>query len=279
MIKLVLSDMDNTLLPFGDSQVCEETIQAIRRLIDAGIHFAPATGRGYADVSQFFTLDPSVLTTAITCNALEVWLDNAPVFQKFFSQEELERIACCLSTLDDAAVVITGNDPKPWIIGLQKADTSRLDSPGAFPNGYHLTDTIPEVQTLNVGVVFNSNRMDPKDVQQKLAQAVPSLDFLYTYADWFDVTPKGWSKADGVHILMDALHITKDEIVVFGDGINDLSIISALPHSVAVANAVPEVAAAARYHIGKSSEYAVALACNQIADVAGTDVLPEFMCL
>ena len=78
---------------------------------------------------------------------------------------------------------------------------------------------------------------------------------------------------------MDALHITEDEIVVFGDGINDLSLIRALPHSVAVANAVPEVAAAARYHIGKSSEYAVALACNQIADVAGTDVLPEFMCL
>ena len=277
MIKLVLTDMDNTLLPFGDAQISQDTVCAIHRLLDEGIHFAPATGRGYQDLSAFFKPDPSILTTAIACNALEVWLDNKPVFQKFFSAEDLQIIARCLSDIDDAGLVITADDPRPWIVGLHVKDTSKLDSPGAFPSGYILTDTIPEVQTLNVGVVFDSERIDPQDMQKRLAQVAPTLDFLYTYTDWLDVAPKGWSKADGVPILMDALHITKDELVVFGDGINDLSIMRALPNSVAVANAVPEVAAAARYHIASSSEYAVARACHQIADAAKTGMLPEFM--
>lgn len=269
--------MDNTLLPFGDAQVSKETICAIRRLMDAGIHFAPATGRGFSDLAQFFKLDQTVLTTAITCNALEIWLDNRPILQKYFSQADLENIARCVCDIDGAALVVTGDDPKPWIIGLHGKGNSKLDSPGAFPSGYILTEELPEIQTVNVGVLFDSDLIRKEDIEQQLMYEVPSLDFLYTYIDWFDVTPKGWSKTQGAQILMDALGLIKEEVVVFGDGVNDLSIISALPHSVAVANAEPVVAAAARYHIGQSADYAVAKAFNQIADVAGTGELPEFM--
>ena len=75
--------------------------------------------------------------------------------------------------------------------------------------------------------------------------------------DWAQ-TSLGYSKADGVRILCEALGIGTDEVVVFGDGGNDLEMLGAVENSVAVANATPEVLAAARWHIGSCADEAVA---------------------
>jgi hydroxymethylpyrimidine pyrophosphatase-like HAD family hydrolase len=53
--------------------------------------------------------------------------------------------------------------------------------------------------------------------------------------------------------------------------------IEAVPNSVAVSNASPEVARAARWHIGSSADDAVADALFQIAEAAETGELPAFM--
>ena len=48
MIKLLLSDMDGTLLPFGATTVSQRTHEAILAAQQAGIHFGPASGRDRA---------------------------------------------------------------------------------------------------------------------------------------------------------------------------------------------------------------------------------------
>ena len=53
--------------------------------------------------------------------------------------------------------------------------------------------------------------------------------------------------------------------MVFGDAGNDLPLFSAVPNSVAVANAQPEAAAAARWHIGRCEDDAVAAAIEALA--------------
>ena len=53
--------------------------------------------------------------------------------------------------------------------------------------------------------------------------------------------------------------------MVFGDAGNDLSMLSHVPDSVAVANATPEAAAAARWHIGACADDAVADAVLALA--------------
>lgn len=54
MIKLILADMDGTLLPFGSRVVSERTHSAILSALDAGIAFGPASGRDYADLADAF---------------------------------------------------------------------------------------------------------------------------------------------------------------------------------------------------------------------------------
>ena len=59
MIKLILADMDGTLLPFGSRVGSERTHSAILSALDAGIACGPASGRDYADLAVrggFYTL-------------------------------------------------------------------------------------------------------------------------------------------------------------------------------------------------------------------------------
>ena len=60
MIKLVLTDLDNTLIPhrpgeaFHEAVLSDEGVAAIRALLDEGVHFGPATGRAPSSMAETF---------------------------------------------------------------------------------------------------------------------------------------------------------------------------------------------------------------------------------
>ena len=54
MIRLIASDIDGTLLPYGEQAISEEVFQEIRRLERRGILFCPASGRQYTSVRKLF---------------------------------------------------------------------------------------------------------------------------------------------------------------------------------------------------------------------------------
>ena len=57
MIKLVLSDMDETLKRANEPLVPKRTLKAITALKEAGIDFGPATGRSAYDALPFYGFD------------------------------------------------------------------------------------------------------------------------------------------------------------------------------------------------------------------------------
>ena len=68
-----------------------------------------------------------------------------------------------------------------------------------------------------------------------------------------------------MQLICDRLGIGLDEVVVFGDSGNDVEMLSYVPNSVAVENASPEAAAAARWHIGSVDDDAVPAAIEELA--------------
>ena len=57
----------------------------------------------------------------------------------------------------------------------------------------------------------------------------------------FELVPKGFSKATGIQLLMDYLHVQADDCYAFGDSINDLEMLRFVQHSVGMGNSVKEV--------------------------------------
>lgn len=64
------------------------------------------------------------------------------------------------------------------------------------------------------------------------------------------ITPPGITKATGIGRICEAYGIEIDNVMMVGDGLNDLPAIKAVGHPVAMGNAEDEVKAAARYHVG-----------------------------
>ena len=91
MIKLVLSDMDNTLIPLGQ-RVSPRTVEAIHAVLDAGVRFGPATGRDYVELSRLFRMHEECFMTGIFSNGKRVRLDGRYVSTTLIPHDQLVRI-------------------------------------------------------------------------------------------------------------------------------------------------------------------------------------------
>jgi len=72
-----------------------------------------------------------------------------------------------------------------------------------------------------------------------------SLSCMFTGSFYFEFTAKGIDKAKALDTVFKPMGITADEIISFGDGHNDMSIIEYAGIGVAMANAVDDLKAAA----------------------------------
>lgn len=276
MIKLVLSDLDSTLIWQEDHTVTPFALEAIHRLQESGVHFVPCTGRIYRDLPKMFAGDESACATAVTSNGQLVYLDGELVEKVPIAREALLAVADELSGVADAYLVVEYG-------GEKVAVGTDLGFVLAHPdNFWRVESALPDVPEepcykANVRVVGSFERC--QEVADALSRACPSLDFVCPMpgTPHIDLTPSGFGKDHGGDFLMGRLGLTPDEVCCFGDAENDLAVLRHYPHSVAVANAVPSVIEAARWHIGPAREESVALALLDIAEATAAGRMPAFM--
>ena len=276
MIRLVLTDLDDTLIPFGSRCASKKALAAIHAAQDAGVHFAPCSGRPAEFLHALFDEDDEAWSTAVLVNGQEVRLDGRVAFQKTLPYDtlvELGRFA--LEFENTGLVVMVGG--REVAIGVSEATVAA--HPDVFVSNPPVLSKLPEGNYVKAILYVGGGRGQVERVCALCAERFPDLSFTTPTAGEpvIDVMPLGWSKAKGADKLRELLGITREEVCIFGDAANDLPIFAEYPHSVAVANATPEVLADARYRIGACAEDAVADALFQIAEAAHTGKLPTFM--
>lgn len=89
--------------------------------------------------------------------------------------------------------------------------------------------------------------------EKQYEQAFNDFDFVRWHPVSVDVLPKGGSKANGIKMIVDKLGFPEDRQYAFGDGLNDLEMLSTIKNSIAMGNAVEQVKSVAK-HITKSVE-------------------------
>lgn len=276
MIRLVLSDLDATLIWRDDHVISRFALDAVRALQDAGVHFAPCTGRIYRDLPQMFAGDESACSTAVTSNGQLVYLDGELVEKVELDHGALVEAASALAGVEGAYLVVEYGGEKVAV----GADLSYVL---AHPDNFWRVETaVPAVPDdpcykANVRVVGSFDRC--REVASLLADRLPGLDFVCPMpgTPHIDITPHGFGKDHGGDFLMERLGLTPDEVCCFGDAENDLAVLRHYSHSVAVANAVPAVRACARHHIGPADEESVAHALLDIAEATAAGRMPSFM--
>lgn len=279
MIKLVLSDMDNTLIPFGESRASERTVAAIHELMDAGVRFGPATGRDYYELLRFFRMDESCFQTGILSNGKRVRLDGSYVRTVLIPHDALVKIDEALRPEKGMFLVCYPEQTNllnpAYGVGTTTEELAVFEARTRFTGV--VVDEVPDEDFIAATIACPGppERMDR--CRQIVAEAAPEMRIVSPIPEWFDIMPQGVSKAAGLDPLLEALDITTDEVAVFGDAENDLEILRRVRHSVAVANATDEVLATANYRVGAAADEGVADALLEIARAARAGEMPAFL--
>lgn len=261
-IRLILSDIDGTLLPFGQRVVSPRVIDAFHAAMRAGIHVGPASGRGISHVVPTFGGDEACVATALGTNGMQVYLDGELVHEEHLSHQALAHVAEVIRDVPGTgAIVFDGGTP--LLVQGSRADLA-LSFPMYAEQALDATG-IPEFPIVKMNVFCTGDLADSQRLFELVSREVPELDFNVPLARFLNITPKGYSKVSGIHILCERLGIGIEQVVTFGDGGNDLEMVAGVPNGVAVAGAVPEVAAAARWHVGPCEEDAVPAAIEALA--------------
>lgn len=260
--KLVLTDIDGTILPRGERVVSARTVAAFHAALDAGMVVGPASGRGYAWVPGFFDGDAACCATALATNGMQIYLHGEKVMEQTLPAAALERVRA-IAAGTPAAGLVCFDDATPLLVAGTREDLTR-----AFPvYGERCVELgrLPDFDVVKANAFSGADEGAMAELVERLNAEVGALDVDRAMPTYSNIMPRGWNKGTAVTWLAERLGIGLDEVVVFGDADNDLPMFEAVPNSVAVAGATPRAAAAARWHIGACEDDAVASAIEALA--------------
>ena len=253
-MKLILSDIDGTILPFGERVVSTRTREAFHAALAKGMYVGVASGRAMPWVQATFGGDELCTSTALVTNGMEVYLGGELIHCEVLARDALEHVARVLSDIPDTGLIIFEGLNVHLVTGNREI---LADSFSEYARAPLPSVGIPDIDVVKANIFCPIDMACTQQLLEHMRREVPELGFNLPVAGFLNITPKGYSKASGIDILCGRLGIGLDEVVVFGDANNDLEMIEHVPNSVAVANATDEIKAAARWHVGDCGDEAV----------------------
>jgi len=243
MIKLIVSDVDGTLVPEGTNNINPELFELILRLKKKGVYFAVASGRHKCSIEKIFApvkedifyITSNGAYTGTCHQKMSVSYMPEDVCQKLFSDfKTLEPYPFMAEAPEDAYTSCP--DPEFTRILTEDYDyhVTACASPEDFGNDIIKFSIYHPENVLN----FDQNLL-------KKWNKICKCSISGTH--WIDFIPQGTNKGSALARLQESLGITIHETIAFGDQANDIEMLKQAYFSHAMENAGCTVKNAARF--------------------------------
>lgn len=252
LIRLIASDMDGTLLD-EHSEVPPETYDLILALREKGVHFAASSGRRFDRLCQFFAPVRDKMDF-VAANGAQVYVDGELVDREVFSHLGIRRLAKTVGKFESLHMALF-DDEKSFLLDDEDKFVREIDKD--LPNAeriWYLPG--PDVSILKISIYCEDGHV--MDYAYALSRELGD-EFLFAPSGthWIDALQRGVNKATGIEQVMAHHGITRDEVMAFGDSMNDYEIIRFVGTGCAMANGRPALKAVANRVIGYNYDQAV----------------------
>lgn len=229
--KLIAFDIDGTLLN-SKGEVLPSTKEALTFLRQKGHLVTVATGRSYFLAKNI--IEGLAFENYLLVNGAAAFLDHqqvvkevldATAFQNFVTFSSQQGIEVSYQNLYEIH-----RFHKDVQAPIKEAMASFRAEVPDFNNTFHLTHEIYQ------GIAYYAKEQDAL-----FANRFPEFDLVRWHPYGVDVLPKGNSKAKGLLKMASAANIPIDDVLVFGDGLNDREMLAAAGTGIAMGNATSEV--------------------------------------
>ena len=240
-MKAIITDLDRTLL-HTDKTISAYTLDVLNACHEAGIYILAATARPERTVMEYHDLIHFDAIT-VTNGARIIFPDRVVV--NGLSQDSGRKILTEICKHPDIILSVETSD------GFYASE----DIPGWSPIVYR---DFPELPT--TGDIYKILVSSMHDSIFPAVEAVMTDDAYYTVAggSLIQIMSKRATKWNGVQTMLEALRVSPEEAVYFGDDNDDIEAIRMCGTGVAVSNAIPAVLQVADVVIDSNDEDGVA---------------------
>ena len=240
MIKAVFFDVDGTLVSFKTHKVSQGTLDAIKQMQAKNIKVFVATGRHPSILYLGNNVDEIKFDGFVTLNGQYCFTDkNEVIYEKHICKEDIESIVKFIKENDITCGFV--EDKEMYLNQI-------TDSVRNVLNSVNLPiPLITDISRAIHGKVFQLNPYIPVDFQDKFMEAMPDCEATRWSPLFIDVIPAGGGKHVAIEKIMDYYGYSRDEIMAFGDGGNDKTMIMAAGIGIAMGNANEDVKEVADY--------------------------------
>jgi len=238
-MKLIITDLDNTLLR-SDKSISKYTAKVFERIRAKGYLIAFATARGCA-ISRFVEkIKPDII---VSNGGATISVHGEVIYRNLLSEKDVETIiAMCYAFTDDKALITVENDDG-YYCNFIPSDPDRRS-----------VFTYSDFKNFRAPAYKVSPELEKDEWAEAIVKACSNCTLLnFTGEKWRRYAGGHSDKETALKILVEHLGITLDDVVAFGDDINDLGMLKLAGTAVAVSNAIDEVKAIAD-HITDSND-------------------------
>lgn len=266
--RLIATDLDGTLLD-RRGHLTDRSATALRAAHDAGITVVFATGRPPFVAATEIERTSGAVSFGVMANGSFVCSlpDGAPLRVIEFGA----RLAF------DAVRALRAADPGfGFALATDRAFTheagftERMPVPHGGPPP--VLDVLDGHDTAELAIkllVFHRDLRTAELLDRIPGIIGPSLEASHMGAEAVELGPPGADKGTGLRWLCEYLRIAANDVLVYGDELNDLAMMRYAGRSVAVANAAPQVLAAADEVCASQDEDGVAQHIEALLRAAG----------
>lgn len=243
-IKCVLSDMDGTLL--GPShEISDRSILAVKRLNEIKIPFFPATGRSRMSMVKavgkkfvdIFGQDPAKIP-GVFCQGLMVYGENGKLIHNRYLESSV--IELCENYCEESglSLIAIANDDiltskhSPFTLALE---TYNEPIPTLIDDRASRKQSKGDVLVNKVIFLGDEDKLVlHRPVLEKYLLGLASV--TKAVPGMLEVLPYGSSKGEGVQHLLAHYGLDPAQCLAFGDGENDIEMLSLVKYGIAMSN-------------------------------------------
>lgn len=244
MNTLYVSDLDGTLLN-TNSELSEKSKEIINSLVEKGVKFTYATARSFSSASKILK-GLNLTIPAITYNGAYFVepKDGKVIYSTAFSNAQMNYISAILienKTYPLVYSLLDGEERVSWLEG--KEHVGMLSYLKARTGDKRLRGVTKGEELYSGSIFYYTIIGEENELEELKAYFDDTTQFICTlqrelYGDgeyWLEIMPQDATKAMGVKWLKGITGC--DQVICFGDGINDISMFTIADEAYAVANA------------------------------------------
>ncbi|EHK2999676.1 5-amino-6-(5-phospho-D-ribitylamino)uracil phosphatase [Escherichia coli] len=253
-IKLIAVDMDGTFLSDQKTYNRERFMAQYQQMKAQGIRFVVASGNQYYQLISFF---PEIANEIAFVAENGGWVvsEGKDVFNGELSKDAFATVVEHLLTRPEVEIIACG---KNSAYTLKKYDDAMKTVAEMYYHRLEYVDNFDNLEDIFFKFGLNlSDELIPQ-VQKALHEAIGDIMVpVHTGNGSIDLIIPGVHKANGLRQLQKLWGIDDSEVVVFGDGGNDIEMLRQAGFSFAMENAGSAVVAAAKYRAGSNNREGV----------------------